>query len=836
MAAPNENRHTMFITMGTHCDLFWMGTHTECLEAGTAIQRHALDLMEQHPDYCYYIETTIFADYHLRKYPEDKPRMRRLMDEGRLEIGACFVDRVEHSHNGESIIRHAVEGIRWLNDTFGRGPRTAMHPDLPGISPQLPQIYAQAGIGCYLRARGFGATYDWIAPDGSHIVYCNLFGYGEKTPQHFEAVLREPDLPQAFFVRGGYSDLQDVSIKVLDIVATLRREHPHVDFQFASPGRVLSQLREQALPRLWGEMPYGWGSLASAFIRLMAQSVELEHGLLTAEKLAALARGLGLEIAPIEPVEPKGPSARWLALHRLQGDIFGEPIREGDELRELWRYELLCQDHNYAGYHGAQSSWDKEIMRDHALAEVSRWINGGLLTLAGPGQGQRLIVFNPVSWRRDEVLTIPDRAPETLEVLAADGAALPAQPTHDGLTIQVDRLPSLGVQTLYLRRGEPKAQPILSDNCLVGEHLEVDINTSQGRISRLFDRSIGQDLIAHGGEHGFGELVSYRDPGVDVRYNFTGEVASDALVNYQIVRRADGPLYAGITLAGEFLSSRIEKEYVLYKQLRRLDVTLRLWWWGKREEHLRLCFPFSTNDFVETWYGVPFGAVRWPEMLHGDGIKDEFTLSQGAAETMDMLAPDDRQHFREVIGWLDLNYTYHGVTIGTRATCWWINDAELHASLLRTQFSCGDGNLWSLNPGFHQWTFRIRPHAGDWREGQSYRVGEESLNSVACLVDGDGPDSQRAPDRVSPSAVDVVPQHVTITAFKPSDFQRDALIVRVLECAGRAADVALAFPFTVRHAEKVNLLEEEAEPLEMQDGRVHFALRPHQFQTVRLYL
>ena len=103
---------TVFVTLGTHCDLFWMGTHPECLERGTEIQRHALDLMEQFSEYCYYIETTIFADYHLRKHPEDKPRMQRLLKSGQLEIGACFVDRVEHAHSGESIIRHAVEGIR----------------------------------------------------------------------------------------------------------------------------------------------------------------------------------------------------------------------------------------------------------------------------------------------------------------------------------------------------------------------------------------------------------------------------------------------------------------------------------------------------------------------------------------------------------------------------------------------------------------------------------------------------------------------------------------------------------------------------------------------------
>jgi hypothetical protein len=34
--------------------------------------------MERHPEYCYDIETTVFADYHLHRYPQDKARMKRL--------------------------------------------------------------------------------------------------------------------------------------------------------------------------------------------------------------------------------------------------------------------------------------------------------------------------------------------------------------------------------------------------------------------------------------------------------------------------------------------------------------------------------------------------------------------------------------------------------------------------------------------------------------------------------------------------------------------------------------------------------------------------------------
>jgi alpha-mannosidase len=530
----------------------------------------------------------------------------------------------------------------------------------------------------------------------------------------------------------------------------------------------------------------------------------------------------------------------------LQGNLFGDPIPEGEELRELWRCELFCQDHNYGGRHGAQSNWDKEVLRDHALNEATRWVEGSLRALAG-GVDERVLVFNPVSWVQDEVVIIPGEMPETLQAVGPGGVLLPTQPTDEGLAVELPSLPPLAVQSFSLIHSQP---PICHppsairhppsrggrpDNRLLSEQLEVDIDVAQGRISRLFDRALGRNLVEPGGERGFGELVSYKDPGVDVRYHFTGEVESDALVNYEVVKREDGPVFARLMVAGTFLASRIEKEFTLYKRLRRVDLTLRVWWWGQYGEHLRFCFPFTLERFQETWYGVPFYAMRWPEMLHGEGVSDDLTLGQGL-EIPDMLSPEDRRHFREVIGWLEVGYGDHGVTVGTRSTCWWINGSELHASLLRTQFSCGDHNLWNLNPGFHEWTFRLEPHAGDWREGKAYRKGEELLNAVPLLRMGLGAAERGGQETEGEGLgpVAVAPEHVMVTALKPSDFAAEALVVRVLECEGRPAEAMLTFPFPLRRAETVNLLEEPTGLAALGGRSVRVPLRPWQFQTIRL--
>jgi alpha-mannosidase len=760
--------------------------------------------------------------------------MKRLIERDQLEIGASFVDRIEHSHGGESIIRHAVEGTRWLDETFGPGTRTAAHPDLPGLSPQVPQIYAQAGITSYLHARGVGCVSQWVAPDGSSITYCNLFGYGEKKPEEYQRVFQKPNLPSAFIVRGGYSDLRDCSDTVLGVVEALRHPYPDMQISFASPARIISRVQNQVLPQMRGEMPFGWGSLSSGFATLMKQSAELEHSLLTLEKITALASAAGVSPSAAQQKNLATGKQYWKLHKGIESDIFGERIQEGRELRELWRYELVCQDHNYAGRHGAQSNWDKEVWREHALQEVALRIDNGLRSFAPPAAVDSLVLFNPVSWPRDEVLIIPDKKPETLQVLSADGNALPSQPVSQGLAIQVDQLPPLGTQTYSLLRGKAQASNYSSGTHLAGDGIEVDVDESTGQITRLYDRAIGHDLLGASTGRGLGELMSYKDPGVDVIYSFTGEVESDSDVNYRIVRNEDGPVFARITLSGTFLNSQIEKEYTVYKKSRRVDVALRVWWWGKRGEHLRLRFPFTKDLWTNTWYGVPFYSMCWPEMLQGDDAFAQSILGQEDTFS-DMLRQDDRHHFREVIGWLDVVYATHGVGIGTQSTCWWISDSELQASLLRTQYSCGDTDLWNLNTGFHEWKFRVEPHEGDWREGKVYRKGEETLNPPAMMRTGDkseNPSITGATPKLEP--VQVQPQNVIVTALKPSDLTEGGFVVRVLECEGQAADVSLRFPFPVRKVDLVDLGERETSQCIVSDQSVSFSLRPYQFQTVKV--
>src|SRR5512138_195781 len=87
-------RRDVYLTLGSHMDLFWMGAARDCLDRGSEIIQKALDLCRAHPDYCFTIETTVFAEHFLRQHPGEKGAMAELLASGRLEIGASYADRV----------------------------------------------------------------------------------------------------------------------------------------------------------------------------------------------------------------------------------------------------------------------------------------------------------------------------------------------------------------------------------------------------------------------------------------------------------------------------------------------------------------------------------------------------------------------------------------------------------------------------------------------------------------------------------------------------------------------------------------------------------------------
>src|SRR4026209_555718 len=109
-----------------------------------ALVDRLLDLLDEDPSYKYFHldgQTIVLEDY-LEIRPEQEPRLRRAIEQGRVLIGPWYVMPDGFLVGGESRVRTLGRGHR-ISRQFGRPMPVGCLPDLLGHVGQMPQIWRQ---------------------------------------------------------------------------------------------------------------------------------------------------------------------------------------------------------------------------------------------------------------------------------------------------------------------------------------------------------------------------------------------------------------------------------------------------------------------------------------------------------------------------------------------------------------------------------------------------------------------------------------------------------------------------------------------------------------------
>ena len=847
-----DAKKVMYLTLGSHMDLHWMAPPRDCLDRGCDIINRALKLCEQYPEYCFYIETTVFTEYYLSRFPQNKAVLQKLMDDGRLEIAACYVDRFEHVYSGESIARHHIVGQRYLRETFGRGAKGTCHSDLPGMSPQVPQICKLADIAYYIRARGPLGMYRWQAPDGSEILYASV-GYTYSRAEEWR-VKREIEHEtmdtdgkplNAYLMRGGYSDLEMPDDQIVHDVNRFHEMYPEIEFTIASPFKAVQAYTtdREKLPILSGEWPFGWGSPTSGFVEHFLSSVRIENGLLSLEKLEAAVRFLGGDLSA-----ENDSAAWWVMLGRFKGDAKIPVIMPGKELYEAWRGELFTQDHNHMGFGGSKTEMDRRIIQTELFTYMNKLKDRGLNALTShlpiPGiiDGHEVIsgipVFNSLSWQRDALVTLPARLVEAepCRLVDADGEAVSLARVGQNVSFMAKALPGTGYKVYYLVKGEDEPHAWLSWHetgerlCAENAFFRIEVDKRTGTVPVWYDKRLHRQLAGFSDASRFLEMISLEESGTDVVYNFTGGKVRDSEGEVKVYLGAFDAVSAKIVIETSMFRCPITKQVTLYREQPQVGIDIDLLWWGMKNQSVRLCMPLAYEGYRETRYGVPYYNMRWPEMMHG--IDDKIVL--GA----DTFNPDEvdaynREHLREVEKWVDIGYENSGVTFGTSSGNFYIANSYLEAVLLRTKVSCGDPHIFGLNQGEHRWHFALRPHEGNWAQSAAARFGWETVTPAEAAVLA--PKAGHLPQNEA-SFVSVDKQNIIVSAVKPAYDDPSQTVVRLFETNGEACTATLTFAGRPKSCQIVNLLEDEGEALECGEHSVTLPIRAFEIVTVKLHL
>jgi mannosylglycerate hydrolase len=133
-----------------------------------------LDVMDADNRYRFTLDGQLATvDDYLEVRPEAEPRIRRLVEEGRLAIGPWQVLMDEFLVSGETILRNLEYGQR-RGEELGGAMAVGYLPDMFGHVAQMPQILKRVGIEQAVVWRGVPAaieshSFDWESPDGSTV-------------------------------------------------------------------------------------------------------------------------------------------------------------------------------------------------------------------------------------------------------------------------------------------------------------------------------------------------------------------------------------------------------------------------------------------------------------------------------------------------------------------------------------------------------------------------------------------------------------------------------------------------------------------------------------------
>jgi alpha-mannosidase len=248
--------------------------------------------------------------------------------------------------------------------------------------------------------------------------------------------------------------------------------------------------------------------------------------------------------------------------------------------------------------------------------------------------------------------------------------------------------------------------------------------------------------------------------------------------------------------------STIAQTYRLLSGSRRLDVESYVDW-RERRVLLRALFPLAVRSH-ETTSETMFGALRRP--THHNTPWDATRFEVSAHRFCDLSEPG------------------YGVAL--------LNDGKyghsakgnvLGISLLRSPLypdPLADG-------GEHRFTYSLFPHPGDWTAAGVAREAF-ALNSPLFPVIAQ---KDSLPEQFS--LVEVEGLELALGSLKLAE-EGEGVILRLYEPHGARGECTLRFGRPVGRVERVNLLEEAEEPVEVHEGALRLGVRPFEVVTLNV--
>jgi alpha-mannosidase len=725
-----------------HIDPVWLWQWPEGYQEVRATFQSAIDRMEEYPDFVFTCDSSLFFAWVEESDPPLFERIRERIADGRLQvIGGWWIEPDCNIPCGESFVRQALYGQRYLREKFGITATTGANLDSFGHNASIPQILCRSGCDSYVFLRPqvhekelAGPLFWWESPDGSRVLayripheYCApKDDIGEHVQRAIESLPADDAEYAVFYGVGNHGG--GPTRANLDQIERLNGEGDR-RLALSSLRRFFdaAAARNGDLPVVRGELQHHAPGCYTTHSGIKRWNRRAENLLLRAEKWSVVADSLGARPYPLR------------------------------ELTEAWKLLLFNQFHDTLAGTSIEPAYDDA--RDqigHASSLATNAFNAAVQSVARQIAIQEepdmrpVVVFNPHTWRLRTTVEVEYtwlRA-EGAHVVDNDGEPVPMQLTQPLTTMSSSRgrlvfpvdVPSLGYRVYRIRPGAVEAEPFDGEPTVFSRAVVID------------DRS---DTWGHG-------VTSY--------HRKAGEFER---VSVAVIER--GPVRTITRVESRYGSSTLREDYVVTRGQPYVDVRVTLDW-HERLKLLKLRYGSGVDAGVAT-YDVPYGHVERVTNGNEEPGQSWVDVSNGRGG---LTVINDAKH----------GYDVRGGEIGisaVRSPVWaWHDPRALEDG----------GDFEYMDQGRQTFTVRLVQHNGDWRAAGVVRLAAELNQPPFALIETyhDGPLAQRD------SFADDGGGDVVVTAVKGAE-DGNGYVVRAYESSGRSSPARIELLGRVIEAE-----------------------------------
>lgn len=780
---------TVYMIGNAHIDPVWLWRWGEGLAEVLATCRSALDRMNEYPEFVF-----TRADAATYKWIEDScpdmfEEIRRRVREGRWSIVGGWWEQPDcNIPSGESFVRHALYGKRYLMEKFGVDVTVGYNVDSFGHNAGLPQILSKSGIAYYVFMRPDAREKElpepvfwWEGPDGSRVLalrlqspYCTG---GAELTQHFHASAANrahgTTAAACFYGVGNHGG--GPTIANIECIRRIQREPEAPTAVFGTVQQMFEHILKERtdFPVVKGDLQHHAVGCYSAHSEVKMWNRRTETALVNAEKFCSIAKA-----ATGRPFPKEVFAASWrkVLFSQFHDVLAGTSLASAyDDVRDWYGAATAAADYESATALSAMAS----------MIDVRE-------------DGQPFVVFNPHPHTVRAAVYVDEGSRALRDHTGREVAVQEAVPLfeHTGsrpTRVFVDYLPPLGYRLYYAGDWESFRAPgtlEAADYVMKNDFYCVEIDPSTGKIRQIVDDRVPHNLLSHP----IGAVV-LEDPsdtwshGVR-RYDAVAGRFGDAKI--ELIE--NGPVRVTYRIESRFGKSTLWQDVSLYMELPLIEFRVTVDWQEQRRA-LKFEFPLNISEPVAT-YDAAYAVVTQPV----DGAEN----------------PGQK--------WIDVSgrcgdFSYGVSLINDGKYGFDVSEGVMRLTALRSPVyafhdprQIEDGKRYQyMDQGLSSFSFALLPHPGTWREADTPRQAL-LYNSPPVAVEafrhsGEWPGVQ--------SFGEVSEPNIDVCAMKESE-DNDALIVRLYESAGKPTEAVLSL---FGSAYPVSMGAFELKTLKVSDGK-----------------